>query len=184
LSLVAAAVSLLVCMATIVLWAVNRRRMECIQYRTHAHSYLVTARPGGVYFAVSRRYLDPVPPQGWNSKLRDRPPGWHAWIDRERRFSPTGQTLEFPGIITGAFDAYTNGPDHARVRYVVVWYPCLTLGFNALTILFGMPLWRRWRSRARGRCPACGYNLAGNISGVCPECGAGIPTESAAHDSA
>jgi hypothetical protein len=26
----------------------------------------------------------------------------------------------------------------------------------------------RWR---RGCCPACGYCLAGNVSGVCPECG-------------
>lgn len=29
---------------------------------------------------------------------------------------------------------------------------------------------RRWR----GRCLACGYSLRGNVSGVCPECGAGV----------
>ena len=167
----ASAVSLLLCLATIVLWLVNRRRMECVQYRTQAHSYLVNARPGGVDFAVGRRYLDPVPPGGWNSKLRDRPPGWHAWIDREPRFSPIGQTLELPGVVAGAFDAYNDGPDHARVRYVVVWYPWLLLSFAALTILFGMPVWRTWLRRSRGLCPACGYNLAGNTSGACPECG-------------
>ena len=27
---------------------------------------------------------------------------------------------------------------------------------------------RRWR---QGRCKACGYDLTGNVSGVCPECG-------------
>ena len=34
---------------------------------------------------------------------------------------------------------------------------------------------RRARRRARSLCPACGYNLAGNDSGVCPECGKGVP---------
>ena len=34
----------------------------------------------------------------------------------------------------------------------------------------------RSRSASRGlsRCPRCGYDLTGNVSGVCPECGGGI----------
>jgi hypothetical protein len=31
---------------------------------------------------------------------------------------------------------------------------------------------RKRRRLARGLCPACGYDLTGNVSGVCPECGA------------
>jgi len=30
---------------------------------------------------------------------------------------------------------------------------------------------RRWRRRRKGLCLKCGYNLTGNVSGVCPECG-------------
>ncbi len=30
---------------------------------------------------------------------------------------------------------------------------------------------RRWRRRKRNLCVLCGYNLTGNTSGVCPECG-------------
>jgi hypothetical protein len=30
---------------------------------------------------------------------------------------------------------------------------------------------RRYRRRRRGLCLKCGYDLTGNISGVCPECG-------------
>ena len=30
---------------------------------------------------------------------------------------------------------------------------------------------RRARRQAEGLCVACGYDLAGNVSGVCPECG-------------
>jgi len=41
--------------------------------------------------------------------------------------------------------------------------------------LFGVPtayLWYRDRRRfPPGHCPSCGYNLTGNQSGVCPECG-------------
>ena len=33
---------------------------------------------------------------------------------------------------------------------------------------FVAPRLRRWR---RGVCRACGYNLMGNVSGICPECG-------------
>lgn len=33
---------------------------------------------------------------------------------------------------------------------------------------------RRWRRRRRGLCVRCGYNLTGNVSGICPECGTRI----------
>jgi len=54
-------------------------------------------------------------------------------------------------------------------------------------ILFGMVVavpffWRRWHDwklrqwrRQHGLCQSCGYDLTGNVSGVCPECGATAP---------
>jgi hypothetical protein len=30
--------------------------------------------------------------------------------------------------------------------------------------------------RSRGLCPSCGYDLTGNLSGTCPECGSAAPT--------
>lgn len=32
-----------------------------------------------------------------------------------------------------------------------------------------------FRPPAKGMCQSCGYNLTGNVSGVCPECGVAIP---------
>jgi hypothetical protein len=29
----------------------------------------------------------------------------------------------------------------------------------------------RWRRHQEGHCPKCGYDLTGNVSGVCSECG-------------
>lgn len=38
---------------------------------------------------------------------------------------------------------------------------------------------RRKRLDPTPRCKACGYNLTGNVSGICPECGTHIATQSA-----
>jgi hypothetical protein len=48
-----------------------------------------------------------------------------------------------------------------------------TIGFAALPVLCLIrgPL-RRALRRRHGLCVSCGYNLTGNTSGVCPECGA------------
>ena len=37
-------------------------------------------------------------------------------------------------------------------------------------------LWRRDRKPLRGHCPHCDYDLTGNVSGVCPECGTACET--------
>lgn len=68
-----------------------------------------------------------------------------------------------------------------RFRYqrppVAFWeirLPLLPLFFlfaSYPTIAFVRGPLRRWRRRRRGRCVKCGYDLTGNVSGVCPECG-------------
>ncbi len=49
-----------------------------------------------------------------------------------------------------------------------------------LLLLAAIPtawLWHRDQRRIRpGRCPRCGYDLTGNTSGVCSECGERMPT--------
>ena len=54
--------------------------------------------------------------------------------------------------------------------------PALALLIPLIPAMFA---WHRWdrpnelrRERlAKGQCPHCGYDLTGNVSGVCPECG-------------
>jgi hypothetical protein len=45
--------------------------------------------------------------------------------------------------------------------------------------LLDRPTWIKARRWDRGQCVRCGYDLTGNVSGVCPECGRwkGHPTE-------
>ncbi|HEX4793630.1 MAG TPA: hypothetical protein VH370_07560 [Humisphaera sp.] len=47
---------------------------------------------------------------------------------------------------------------------MVAALPAAWLGYRAL------------RRKNPAGCPACGYNLTGNISGICPECGRQTPT--------
>ncbi|UCC32453.1 MAG: hypothetical protein JSU86_09260 [Phycisphaerales bacterium] len=53
---------------------------------------------------------------------------------------------------------------------IPLWCPIvLFTTYPALAFIRG-PLRRRWRHH-KGLCLKCGYNLTGNVSGVCPECG-------------
>ena len=70
------------------------------------------------------------------------------------------------------------------------WLPILDQGMGATGLRLTLPYWmaitflvayptiafvrgplRRWRRRRKGFCLKCGYNLTGNVSGVCSECG-------------
>lgn len=46
-----------------------------------------------------------------------------------------------------------------------LWFPLLVMLFPTAHA------WRRYRMARRGRCWNCEYDLTGNVSGVCPECG-------------
>ena len=65
--------------------------------------------------------------------------------------------------------------------------PVAFIPYNGILFLFALPsaLWLatklifpRWEL---GRCGRCGYDLTGNTSGVCPECGAPVPQKAEAH---
>lgn len=64
-------------------------------------------------------------------------------------------------------DTYGLGP----LGFVIVplWLPL------ALTSMPTVLLWSRRRPRRAGLCEHCHYELRGNVSGVCPECGTPIP---------
>jgi hypothetical protein len=51
---------------------------------------------------------------------------------------------------------------------VPLWIPPLLIAIPT-TIL-----WYRDRRRPKGCCQGCGYDLTGNLSGICPECGVAV----------
>lgn len=60
-----------------------------------------------------------------------------------------------------------------RTLFTPSWAPvALFASYPTMAFIRG-PV-RRWRRRRKGLCVNCGYNLTGNVSGICPECGSGV----------
>ena len=63
-----------------------------------------------------------------------------------------------------------GGIAHSSQILVPHWF--LTLIFAILPAIWLLK-WNKRRKLAPNACPGCGYDLTGNESGVCPECGVG-----------
>jgi hypothetical protein len=114
---------------------------------------------------------------------RQRPAGYtwqcglgdgEIWVDREfwsayrppsgllmyRARGPLGYGLRLP-----YYQLSPNSPVRNMGAVLPLWVILLTL--------FLLGGWK-WRARLRDtaiHCRECGYNLTGNVSGICPECG-------------
>ena len=131
--------------------------------------------------------LDGVLGLEWARDSWSRPPaggrmyGWFFW---RRSLSPgenraRASMLTFNRFGFGFHVVKTLGPPQGiwrmgNRRFVFVYLPYWFLsGVTALLPLRWLVLALRQRPRNReGYCPSCGYNLTGNITGICSECGA------------
>ena len=96
------------------------------------------------------------------------------------------------GVLVVAAAVFANSAAYCWRRGVdapwVMRIFCVELASLAILLLSGVVVFMgtlRWfrgfawsaeieRKRRHGRCEACGYDLTGNVSGVCPECGTKI----------
>lgn len=65
----------------------------------------------------------------------------------------------------GELSSVNAGGRAFRTAIVPLWVPLLALAGPTIW------LWRRDRRHPAGHCRKCGYDLTGNVSGVCSECG-------------
>ena len=95
-------------------------------------------------------------------------------------FSFLGLTLtgiDYAGRVDMEFDETMHlftGLTRSREFEIPIWMPLVfLLAVPALAVYRG-PILRSWRKRKGNLCLACGYNLKGNVTGKCSECGTEI----------
>jgi hypothetical protein len=179
------ALSLTVCVAAIALWVRSYTRSDTVWHSrvTEGEAYvdargwqLDTAR-GDV---AVRRQFSRVCHGG--VRLGNRPDGWYLQSNAptDRVFFASGALTRFEtGARAAGFEYYSaqyDGADGSRSGQRRIVVP-----FWAVVLLTApLPAVRLWRRVSRGgfgpgHCRGCGYDLRGNESGVCPECGRAVP---------
>jgi hypothetical protein len=104
---------------------------------------------------------------------KDRPSGPIAYQNSYVRATALGfpNTLAPPpdsAVVTGRQLRFSLGP----IVPITAIIPAIAIVGTVGKLI------RRRRRKSRQGCAGCGYNLTGNVSGVCPECGAVIPVKS------
>lgn len=84
----------------------------------------------------------------------------------------TGPTKGVLGIDLAVPNATTH--QDPAVYKLIAPYWLLTVLLSTVPLVWGARRLRRLVSHRPGACPSCAYNLTGNTSGKCPECGTAI----------
>ena len=75
----------------------------------------------------------------------------------------------------GFFIRRSGFPFNAQVIGIPLWE---AVSLSSIAPVIWLALMTRVRHFAPGHCQQCGYDLTGNVSGVCPECGTPVPAKS------
>ena len=159
------ALSLLLCVLAVALWVRTRvfhhqDQLSWLGQRSSAYAHSVGGKLWFTHIIWERRWWDEEPHGITYSHETDvvdftpaKPPNW----------SLLGLGFHHSRGVSRSL-AYTD-------TWVLVPHWMVAA---AGVVLPGAWVYRSVRDRRRrrlGRCPGCGYDLTGNVSGVCPECG-------------
>jgi len=184
----AAGVSLLIFVATVVLWVRSRRTVDVVGHETATNAAgrrvggTITSAFGQAELALWVRHMPSnagEPGTGWSHCHFAWPAGPAQPASRQAYLASIGAT-QFMGVVWAHYHMNPSpGPRSTGGRPAAtqsVWDLELPY-YLILAAAALLPAWRvrRWLRRTPPHCcAACGYNLTGNTSGVCPECGTSI----------
>ena len=120
--------------------------------------------------AIEVSWWTPAPPSQTASPLTVATPSDVAYV--ERLIAEIAGLAARPWFLRLAWLPRTRGDRADGYLLLPLWIPLAIVGIPTAI------LW--WRDRRRipaGHCRKCGYNLTGNVSGVCPECGTAFRME-------
>ena len=144
--------SLLLLAATVVLGIHSLYRSNGIGFVRNTFQFRVGLWSGIITFDVGTRYAD-LPVEN----------GWYVYSQKNSE-----ETIEFFAWRHEVLETGLAGWD---VR--IIKFPIPVLSF--CLIIVPVTSRKRWSRRVRtGMCSICHYNLTGNTSGTCPECGTAL----------
>jgi hypothetical protein len=160
----ASLLSLLMCLATVVLWVRSHYVRDDVFWVNSEMGLGVSCGLGHLYFWQAST-LPPTPPHSF-------PWEFHHEVKRPARsvlsLLPTMRHVSVGGVAL----QWGRGPESDWGYYHHELFAPAWLVFVTSVFLPSRWAWIRWQFRNREcRCPTCSYNLTGNTSGVCPECG-------------
>jgi hypothetical protein len=97
-----------------------------------------------------------------------------AWVmlDRQGYLATGPEPFPYPSFINGKW--HWSKPMKRRVIFFITFSNWIAVTALLPAAWVSVRVWKvvnNYRHRLYGRCVYCGYNLTGNTSGVCPECG-------------
>ena len=94
---------------------------------------------------------------------------------------PESPLARYTGLrLTATTDSSGLWSISGSVRTRFAWGVAVLLAiYPTIAFVRGAIRYRRYRRRKRGFCANCGYDLTGNVTGVCSECGVAIDAEQA-----
>jgi hypothetical protein len=153
----AAAVSLVLCVATAVQWARSYRVSESVRCDNGTRGYEVRTGQGSISFSTVVRYYVP------------RTSGTKWWFHRQ---SPV-----YPSLIADQRVWHIRyQSDTFHFSGIILSYALIAAPLSILPVAWLLVGRRLWRRTAAGSCHGCGYDLCATPD-RCPECG--IETETA-----
>jgi hypothetical protein len=190
----ASAISLLLCLATVVLWVRSYRPRDAVErdvflehenaesdmddivYSSEGLILWVHQRYPDIYGpaksqAVHWRWFNPLPPEKDPEPGRNELKGLQGLSRRSSLGISTNLKLDRKTLAS-----------QWRVEgfYFLVPHRILALAFSILPAAFVVIRFRKRKRSSEVLCRSCGYDLTGNTSGVCPECGQPIPQKTEA----
>ncbi len=170
----AAALSLLFCIASVVMWVRSywRHDMRVEEHGWQTNS-IASVRGTIRFFRLwtPRQYAPAERPPRWHSRAASRSDAIDAWYQsRSSQWHAAGFEVIEGDYREGAFFA-GEPPYPYRVIVIPHWSLALLTALAPARQLNALRISRRRRRRAL--CPACGYDLRAT-PGRCPECGTAV----------
>jgi hypothetical protein len=160
--------SLVVCMASAALWVRSYWSYDVVARAAYSglSTEFISMRGRLIFFHFNTYGEDP-PPTEWGATTYPRGAPMAVRLDSELGDSGPHwwNRLGFAALFTNSHPMYKR----LRIVCIPAWLP--TFALAAPPTLWWTGHRRRRKRETTDVCVQCGYDLTGNVSGVCPECG-------------